>query len=190
MFASMEYVVAGTIALDNWEPRYLNLLWNWVNIRSPANINTALAATPPPILLDTINDCDTGATSVRMRCTVYVPPPSVLILLADELIPVEAWHMIWGSLVTENLNTYYRAVIDRLRVALVFSTPNSLSTLLTYEPKSSLVDAVLLKHFHVMLIRNLLGLDPSVRRATGSLITTTECEREDRKSVVFTFRDF
>ena len=41
-----------------------------------------------------------------------------------------------------------------------------------YEPTSTLSDAVILKHCHAMLIRDLPCLDPSMIRATGYLIVT------------------
>ena len=75
-----------------------------------------------------------------------------------------------GVLVTANLEAYFRAVIDWLCVALVFSALNSLYPLLTSEPTASLDTTMLLKHRHAMLIRNIPGLDLSVSWATGSFI--------------------
>ena len=48
-FASMGNVVSSTITLANWDPRYMNLLWNSVNVSSLVKIDTTLAATPLPI---------------------------------------------------------------------------------------------------------------------------------------------
>ena len=67
-------VVAGTVALENWDPRCLNLLCKSVNVLSPAKIDTTLYSTPPPILLDPIADGDAGATAVFVIRTIYVPP--------------------------------------------------------------------------------------------------------------------
>ena len=44
--------------------------------------------------------------------------------------------------------------------------------LLTYEPTDPISDTVLLKHCHAMLTRDLLDLDASVSRSTGSLVAT------------------
>ena len=96
VFASTGDVVADTVALANWDPRYLNLLRKSVNVPSPADINTALAATPPPILLDTMVDSDAAAT-------VYVLPPFVPIQLAGKLSPFKYWHRLHCALVTANL---------------------------------------------------------------------------------------
>ena len=52
VFSSTGYMVAVYVALANWDSRYLNLLQNSVNIPSSADIYTALAAMPPPIILD------------------------------------------------------------------------------------------------------------------------------------------
>ena len=53
-FAATGDVVAGTVALANLEPRYLNLLRHLVNVPSSTMIFTVLVVTPPPILLDTV----------------------------------------------------------------------------------------------------------------------------------------
>ena len=47
-FAYTRCMVAGSIALSNWDPSYLNFLWNLENVPSPSKIYTALDATPPP----------------------------------------------------------------------------------------------------------------------------------------------
>ena len=87
-------MVAGTIILANWDPRYLNILRKLVNVPSPVNTDTALAVIPNRILLDHMSDSDAGATSVSVSHTVYVPPPFVPILLASKLSPFEAWQRL------------------------------------------------------------------------------------------------
>ena len=150
----------------------MNLLWNLVNLSSLVKIDTTLAAMPPPILLDPIADGDDGATTVCVRCTVYVPPPFVPILVAGKLSLVKFWHRLWGALVTSNLEADFRAFIYWLQVALVCSAPRALSPLLASEPTSPFADAVLMKHRHSMLIRNLSVLNLSPRPERGFLITT------------------
>ena len=86
-----------------------------------------------------------------------------------------------GVLVTANLEAYFRAVIDRLCVALVFSALNSLYPLLTSETTASLDATMLLKHRHAMLIRNIPGLDLSVIRTMGYLIATDIRELVSKK---------
>ena len=48
--------------------------------------------------------------------------------------------------------------------------PDAFSQLVTAEPTAPLIETVLFKHRHAMLIRDLPGFDPSVRQATGSTI--------------------
>ena len=163
-------MVASTVTLSNWEPSYLNLLCNSVNIPSPAKIHTALVVMPTSILLYPMADGDAGATTVRVHRTVYVPPPFVPILLVDELSPVKAWHRLQGTLATANLEVDCWAVTNCLKVALIRPAPNALPPLLMYEPTAPLVDPVILKHCRAILIRYLPGLDPSMIWATGSLI--------------------
>ena len=165
-------MVTGSIILTNWDPRYLNLLWNLVNEPIPAKIDTSLAATPPPILLEPMTDGDAGSTAVRIRCTVYVSTSFFPILLDGELSPTKNWQRLEGALITSNIEADCRTVINWLWVALVRSAPNSLFPLLTYEPTTLLVDAVILKHCHTMLICDHKGIGLSTRRATGSLIAT------------------
>ena len=55
---------------------------------------------------------------------------------------------------------------------MVHSAPHSLYHLLMYYPTDPLADAVLTKHWNAVLIWDLPSLDPSLSRATGSLITT------------------
>ena len=57
-------VVDKKVTLAIWEPRYLNLLKNFVNVPNLSMIHTNLAAMPPPILLDPMSDSATGATSI------------------------------------------------------------------------------------------------------------------------------
>ena len=45
VFAYIGKVVAGSAALENWEPKYLNLIRNLVNVSSTTMIYTALAMT-------------------------------------------------------------------------------------------------------------------------------------------------
>ena len=165
-------MVAGSFALAIWDPKYLKLLQNLVNAPIPAAIDTDLATTPPPILLDPMEDGNVGATAIRVRCTVYMPLPFIPIVLACELNSIEISKRIWGALVTANLEADCRVVINWLRVALVCSAPKALSSLLTSDPTATLVDAVLIKYCHAVLTRDLPGLDPSMSRATGSLIAT------------------
>ena len=143
-----------------------------MNIPSPAKIHTALVVMPTTILLYPMADGDAGATTVRVHRTVYVPPPFVPILLVDELSPVKAWHRLQGTLATANLEVDCWAVTNFLKVALIRPAPNALPPLLMYEPTSTLSDAVILKHCHAMLIRDLPCLDPSMIRATVYLIVT------------------
>ena len=125
-----------------------------------------------PILLDLMAESDAGATTARVRRTVYVPPPFVPILLVGELSLVKAWHSLRGMLVTANLEADFWAFIDCIQVALIRSATNSLPPLLMYDPTPPLANAVLLKHCHAMLIHDLPYLDPSMIQATGSLIAT------------------
>ena len=78
-------VVAVTVELEKWEPRYLNLLWQPVNVPSLVNIDTVLAATPTTLLLGPMEDSDDGSTGIRVCRTVYMPPPFVPILLDGKL---------------------------------------------------------------------------------------------------------
>ena len=89
-FAAMGDVVAGSMDLSTWDPRYLNFLCQTVNVLIFAAIDTALAATPSTLLLDPVADGNAGSTAVRVRHTLYVPPPIVLILLSSKLSSVEA----------------------------------------------------------------------------------------------------
>ena len=82
---------------------------------------------PPPILLDTMADGGAITTAMHMCLTVYVPPPFISILLAGELSLLEAWHMIWGEIVMSNQEVDFWAVVDWLRVGLVFSAPSPYS---------------------------------------------------------------
>ena len=59
-------MVDGTVTLSKWEPSYLNLLRNSLNIPSPADIDTTLVAIPTPILLYTMADGDVGATTAHV----------------------------------------------------------------------------------------------------------------------------
>ena len=105
-------MVASTVTLSNWEPSYLNLLCNSVNIPSPVEIDTALVEMATPILLDLMVENYAGATTARVRRTVYVPPPFVPILLVGELSLVKAWHSLRGMLVTANLEADFWVVVD------------------------------------------------------------------------------
>ena len=107
-----------------------------------------------------------------MSHTVYVLPLFIPILLAGKLILVKVWQRLHGDIFTAKLEADFWAVVDWPRVALVLSTPNSLSHLLTSDPTSPLADAVLLKHRYAVLIRDLNGLYPYLSRATCSLIAT------------------
>ena len=89
-FTAKGDVVVGTVALENWEPSYMNLLSHLVNVPSPAIIDTALAATSHPILLDLVADVDARATEIQDLRTIYMTPLFVPILLARKLSPVEA----------------------------------------------------------------------------------------------------
>ena len=89
-FASTGYMVVGSVALANWDPKYPNLLRNSLNVPSTANIYTALALTPPHILTDSMSESDYGATALRVHPTVYVPTSFVPKLLSGKLRPVEA----------------------------------------------------------------------------------------------------
>ena len=60
--------------------------------------------------------------------------------------------------------------MDWLRVALFCSAPDALSQLVKVDPTAPLADVVLLKHRHIVLIRDLPGLDPAASQATGSMI--------------------
>ena len=119
-----------------------------------------------------MEDCYLVVTVIRVRQTVYVPPPFVLILLTGELSPSKTWLRLRGALVTEKLVSDFWAVIEWLRVALDLPATNSLSTLLTSDPTAPLDATVLLKHRNSVLICDLPVLNPSVIRATGSLIAT------------------
>ena len=57
-------VVADTVSLANWDPRYINLLQNPVNVPIYDSINTSLAATPATLLLDPVADVNTRSTSI------------------------------------------------------------------------------------------------------------------------------
>ena len=109
-----------------------------MNVPSLTNIDTTLAATPSHLLLDPVSDNDYGSTAVRVRRTVYVPIPFFLILLADNLIPVEARKRLWGSLLVANLEADCSAVVEWIRVALVRSAPDALSHLVTADPTAPL----------------------------------------------------
>ena len=63
-FTATGDVVAGSVALANWEPRYLNLLRQPVNVPSPVAIDTALDVTPAPLLLDPMSDDDAISTAI------------------------------------------------------------------------------------------------------------------------------
>ena len=101
-------MVTGTISLENWEPRYLNLVRHLVNVPSPAIIDTTLAATPPTILLYPVAYGNAGATAVQVRCTVYMPPPFIAIFLVGQLRPVKDWQRLRGALVMANLEADFR----------------------------------------------------------------------------------
>ena len=99
----MEDVFAVIFALKNWEPMYLNLMRHSVNVLIPSMNYTALIYTPPPILLDPVEDGNAGAIAVQVRHTIYVPPLFVSILILGELIPVYSCKRLRGDLVTSNL---------------------------------------------------------------------------------------
>ena len=65
-FAFTGDVVASSIALANFDPRCLDLLWNSVNVPSTYDIDTTLETTPTPILLDPMVYGDAGDTSIRV----------------------------------------------------------------------------------------------------------------------------
>ena len=67
-----------------------------------------------------------------------------------------------GALVPTNLEADFRVVVEWPRVALVRSTPGSLSHLLTANTTDPFADAVLLKHWNSVLIGDLPGLNPSL----------------------------
>ena len=131
-----------------------------------------LCMTSPPILLEPMLDGDTGATTVPIRCTVYMTQPFVPILLAVKLSPVETWQRLRVALVTANFEADCRAVIDCFQVVMVCSTLNESSPLLTSKSTAPLTDAVLLKHRHAVLIQNIPCLNPFMSQAMGSLIAT------------------
>ena len=62
--------------------------------------------------------------------------------------------------------------MDWLQIVLVRYATSTLSPQLTADPTAPLADAVLLKHCHAVLIRELPGIDHSLSRATGFLIAT------------------
>ena len=62
-----------------------------MNVPSTAAIDTALDATPAPLLLDSVADDGARSNAVRVRRTIYVPPPFSPILLAGKLSLAEAW---------------------------------------------------------------------------------------------------
>ena len=62
--------------------------------------------TPPPILLDPVADSNAGYTAVHARHTVYMSPPFVPRLLANELSAVEIWKKLRGLLVTADFEAY------------------------------------------------------------------------------------
>ena len=167
-------VVAGFVILANWDPRYLNLLQNSVNLPSPTEFETALAEMPPSILLDPISDCDVEVTAILIRHNIYVPQPQpfVPILLARELIPSKTWERLQGAIITEKLDSDCRAVIDWLWVALVHYAPNTLSPLIASDLTNPLSNYVLLKHPHTVIIHNIMGINPDVILAMGYLIAT------------------
>ena len=80
-FAAMGDVVASTVPLANWEPRYMKLLLQLLNIPSQAMIDTAQESTPLPILLDPVVYSNAGATAMQVHRTSYVLLLLVLILL-------------------------------------------------------------------------------------------------------------
>ena len=96
-------VGSGSVALSNWYPRYLNLLPDLVDVPNPSEKNTSLGLTPPPILLDSMEDGEMGATAVHMCRTIYVPPPFMPVLLDRKLSPSKTWQRLWGALSKANL---------------------------------------------------------------------------------------
>ena len=112
LFSATGDVVAGTISLANWEPIYLNLIRQPVNVLSSASISTTLDATTPTLLLYLMADGDAGATGVQVRCTIYVLPPFVWTLLAGKPSPVESWQRIREALVADNLEAHCMSVLE------------------------------------------------------------------------------
>ena len=147
--------MAGYVRLANWDPRYLNLLWNLVNVSSPDDTNTAVDATPP--LPSSYTIWHTLTQEPLMYA--YAPPPTFCHPLCQYSWPASLVRLkpIRGSGMRSSQKT---------------STPNALSSLLTSETTDTLSNTVLLKHHHTVLICNFSGLEPSMRQATCSLIST------------------
>ena len=102
-FTATGDVVAGTVSLASWKTIYLNILWQPVNVLISIRIDTTLAATTPPLLMDPVEDSDVGSTPICVRRTVHVLPLLVLILLVNEISPVKAWLRLRGEIITDNL---------------------------------------------------------------------------------------
>ena len=115
----MRGVVAGTIGLTTWDLRYLDFLWKWVNVPSLDDIDTARAATHPPIFLNIMADSDAGATTMCEHSYFYFPYAFVLILLAGKLSLVKDCHMLWAALITSNLEADCQAVVYWMLLFLV-----------------------------------------------------------------------
>ena len=109
---------------------------------------------------------------LRIRKTIYLPAPIVVILLKWDLTPAEAWTRLHSAIVGGGLEVDCPFKIDWIHVTMTLKTGDDKSPLAMPQTTVPLEDGYLLRNRHHMLTRHLPRLDPSLQRFHGFLITT------------------
>ena len=109
-------------------------------------IDAAFAGDADALQLGTFADDDDGTKLIRVRRTCYVPPAYVLLFLAGDLSPREAWMAVQGQIVIDNRAQECAVLVDYLRAAITISGLGQPPVLTIVPPTAPLADAILLDH--------------------------------------------
>ena len=152
-------------------------------------MDSALAGDVDAPLFGPYTVSDGECEQVKTGYAVYVPPPLVGHLLGRELTARQAWDRVRGEIIDLGIEVECKPLVDWLRVSLIRRADGGRPVISVADVIAPVADKLLMLHRHALMVRHLLGLDPSIERATGAQIARKigevsvemRADREERK---------
>ena len=167
-------VIHGQIPTYEWENLYFHLA---AQVRVPEinEVDVMLAADPTAEMLGPFNVGDAGTELVRVRTSVYIPPPLVGAILTTPMTPRRAWTVLGGIIrgLDADTQNHCAPILNWLRVCLTREAIDRASTIRIEGPATPRSDAMLLRHTHNLLIKDLPGLDKTATHGADARLINT-----------------
>ena len=165
VFAFKGEVVRGQMpAVVNWAPNNFHQVNAQLRVPTNEMAQQLIAANPRPVLVGPFQNGDAGTEVVRVRRTIFVPPPYVPLFLEEDLEPVEAYSRAIAAITADQRVVECEPLLTWLRAAMTQSVGGGAPDVADVSPTVPLVDASLIQHRHQLLLRDLPGLDTTAQQ--------------------------